>query len=117
MPTAPRARQHEQRIDPSHLSLRLAEDIANQSRSEGTRIGFRPGGKIKRGIDGRGEERFLGAEVAIDQRGIHTHLRGDLAHADPLEAVLGEERARGSQDGIAGRLRIAWTGRTHGTVP
>jgi hypothetical protein len=42
-------------------------------------------------VDGLQEERLLGAEAPDHEGRIHPGRRRDGAHADPVEAVLGEE--------------------------
>ena len=53
--------------------------------------------------DDLGKELLLGAEVAVDQRGGHPSVVGNLAGAGTL-VTLGGEAARGRlEDGLAGR--------------
>ena len=56
-------------------------------------------------VDGLVEQLLLAAEVAVDQRGVHAGVGGDVAGADVLVGVDREAHAGGGQDagtGIAG---------------
>ena len=58
---------------------------------------------IEGALDHLGEELLLGAEVAVDQRGGHPGVGGDLAGPGALVAVGGEAAGGRLEDGLAGR--------------
>ena len=58
---------------------------------------------VQGALDHLGEEPLLGAEVAVDQRGGHPGVGGDLADPGALVALGGEAAGGRLEDGLAGR--------------
>ena len=58
-------------------------------------------------VDGRGEQGRLGAEVVVQERGIHPRPLGDRAHRRAVVAACPELGGRGRQDPLAGIARSA----------
>ena len=82
------------------------EERADDRRPDLVRARRHPPGEDLPGLDRQlerlGEQRFLGAEVVDDERRVDLRTRRDVADRRAVVAVLGEGRARGLEDAVAG---------------